>query len=214
MDPDRPIVRWTLIVLWVLVGLTLWEPTLALVSWPMILAALISAITWTVGDFRALGHQTEVLPSPRMRAAIRIELAVTCIVAALVVVFATTVSMDKLGRDIALSTTFAPVLLSTVLVAALAAMRRPNPRRIALCSLAALATYPLLASVRIAAIPFIDMKSLFMITQPWVQTGYIASVVVLGALGLHLGIVARKHGLGDEIPAPPPRALLRISGAR
>lgn len=209
MDPDRPIVRWTLIVLWVLIAALLYAPAFVFIGWPVLLTAFAAGVGWTAQDFGGVRHQEEPLDVPFARVMVRIELAFTAAIATLCVVLATTLLLRNRGQHYALSTTFVPVLLSAVLVATLAAIRTPSPKRLVIASFALLATGPLLAAVHLFALPLLNIDVVF-VDQPLMLDGYAVGVVVLAALGIHLGIVGRRRGYGSEIIAPPPSASLVI----
>lgn len=205
MDPDRPIVRWSLLVLWAVVAVMLYEPVVALFGWPFLLLALAGGVVWTAKDFVSLRHQAEPLRTGR--ALVRVELVVTAIALVTCGYLATAGVMR--GRDsieLSLSTSFAPSLLAIVFVMVLRAIQAPTPRRIAVVSMGALGAFPLLAAVKILAVPSFGLEDELRIVAPDLLTAYAICTLVIGALGIHLGITARTHGYGDEIPAEPPRA--------
>ncbi|HEY4059633.1 MAG TPA: hypothetical protein VGM39_23625 [Kofleriaceae bacterium] len=209
MDPDRPIVRWSLIVLWVAIAILLYQPAFVFIGWPVLLMAFAAGLFWTAQDFGGVRHQEEPLDHRWSRNMVRIELAVTTVVATLCVVLATSLVLRHRNHGYAMSTTFVPVMLSVVLVATLAALRTPSPKRLAIASLALLSTGPLLAAVHLFALPFFNLDA-DRVQYPLMYAGYAIGVLVLGALGIHLGIVARRRGYGSEIIAPPPQASLVI----
>ncbi len=203
MDPDRPIVRWSLIVLWVLVALMLYEPAVALFGWPLLLLAFAGGVIWTAQDFVALRHQTEPIRSRHILVAI--ELVLVGLVAGACVVFAGMTSIHNAGQSYALSHGFVPTLMSLLLVIVLRAVRLPTPRRIAVVSLIALGVVPILATIQILNVTTFGFDG-FRILSPFALAAYSVCTLVIGALGIHLGIVARRHGYGDDIPAEPPKA--------
>lgn len=205
MDPDRPIVRWSLIVLWVLVALMLYEPAVALFGWPLLLLAFAGGVIWTAQDFVSLRHQTEMIRTGQI--ALAIELVLLGLAAGACVVFASTTSIRNAGHDYALSKGVAPSLMALLLVMVLRALRSPTPRRIAVVSLVALGVVPILATIQILGVTNFGFSE-FRVLSPLVMTAYSVCTLAIGALGIHLGIVARKHGYGDDIPAEPPRATL------
>jgi hypothetical protein len=205
MDPDRPIVRWSLIVLWVLVALMLYEPAIALFGWPLLLLAFAGGVIWTAQDFVALRHQTERIRTGHV--SIAIELVTLGAIAGACVVFAGMTSIHNAGRDYALSHGFVPALMGLVLVIVLRALRRPTPRRIAVVSLVALGVVPILATIQILNVTTFGFDG-FRVTSPMALAAYSVCTLVIGALGIHLGVVARRHGYGDDIPAEPPMASL------
>ncbi|HEY4182784.1 MAG TPA: hypothetical protein VGM90_38395 [Kofleriaceae bacterium] len=207
MDPDRPVVRWTLIVLWALLALLLYQPALLVVGWPVLLLALAAGVAWTAQDFGGVRHQEEPLDLPWVRGLVRVELGVIAAVATACVVFATSRVLCNRDHAYAMSTDFVPVMLSVVLVSALAALRTPSPKRLAIVSFSLLATGPLLVAVHLFSRPLFDLGE-FSVGSPFMYDGYALGVVVLGALGIHIGIVARRRGYGSEIIAPPPEASL------
>lgn len=205
MDPDRPIVRWSLMVLWALVALMLYEPAVALFGWPLLLLAFAGGVIWTAQDFVALRHQTEPIRSGHARLAV--ELVVLGAVAGACVIFATATSIHNAGHDGALSQGFVPALMALLLVIVLRALRAPTPRRIAVVSLVALGVVPILATIQILGVTNFGFGELY-IQSPMIITAYSLSTLAIGAFGIHLGIVARRHGYGDDIPAQPPKATL------
>lgn len=205
MDPDRPIVRWSLVVLWVLVALMLYEPAIALFGWPLLLLAFAGGVIWTAQDFVALRHQTETIRTGH--ATLAIELVMLGATAGACVVCAGMPTLRTNGHDFALSHGFAPSLMGLLLVMVLRALRSPTPRRIAVVSLIALGAVPILATIQILGVTNFGVGD-FHITSPMIVTAYSLCTLAIGALGIHLGVVARRHGYGDDIPAEPPRATL------
>lgn len=205
MDPDRPIVRWSLIVLLLLVALMMYEPALALFGWPLLLLAFAGGVIWTAQDFVALRHQTEVILTGHVRTAI--ELVILAIVTGVCVVSAGVPAIRNAGHDYALSQGFVPSLMGLLLVIVMRALRRLTPRRIAVVSLIALGAVPILATIQILNVTTFGSTGLRVIA-PTALAAYSACTLAIGALGIHLGIVARRHGYGDDIPAEPPRATL------
>lgn len=203
MDPDRPIVRWSLVVLWLFVGLMLYEPAIALFGWPLLLLAFAGGVLWTVQDFLALRHQTECIREGR--AAIRTELVVLAAIAALCVATATVPSLQIRERTFALSSGFAPSLMAVLLVAVLRGLVRPTPRRITIVSLVAVGVVSILATIHILGVTDFGFQGLRVISRFGV-TGYALCTLAIGAIGIHLGVVARRHGYGADIPAEFPRA--------
>lgn len=209
MDPDRPIVRWSLVVLLGLVALMLYEPALVFVGWPVLLLAFAGGVIWTMQDFVALRHQTEAIRAGRT--AIAIELVLIGATAGACVVVAGMTSIRNDGQDLALSRGFVPSLLALLLVMALRALRTPTPRRIAIVSLVALGVVPILATIQIRSLTTFGFDE-FRVLSPWTITAYSLCTLAIGAFGIHLGIVARRHGYGDDIPAAPPKATVKIGG--
>jgi hypothetical protein len=205
MDPDRPIVRWSLIVLWALVALMLYEPAVALFGWPLLLLAFAGGVVWTAQDFVALRHQTEAIRVGHV--ALRIELVLMILVAAGCVLLAKAPSITNDGHALALSSVFVPQLMAILFVAALRACHTPTPRRVAVVSLIALGAVPILATIQILSVTTFGVHDAS-IRSPMILTGYSLCALAIGALGIHLGIVARRHGYGDDIPAEPPKATL------
>ncbi|MFN0249058.1 MAG: hypothetical protein ACKV2T_19395 [Kofleriaceae bacterium] len=206
MDPDRPIVRWSLVVLWLLVALMLYEPAVALFGWPLLLLAFAGGVVWTAQDFAALRHQTE--PIRIGTVALAIELVVLAASTGACVVVAGMTSIVDAGRDYALSEGFVPLLMAIVLVATLRTLRNPTPRRIAVVSLVALGVVPILATIQILHVTTFGFGEL-RVLSPMAITAYSVCTLAIGAIGIHLGIVARRHGYGDDIPAAPPKARLQ-----
>jgi hypothetical protein len=205
MDPDRPIVRWSLVVLWALVALMLYEPAVALFGWPLLLLAFAGGVIWTAQDFLALRHQTERIRSSHV--AIAIELVALGAIAGACVVFATVTTIRNDGHDHALSQGFVPALMALLLVMVLRALRVPTPRRIAVVSLVALGVVPILATIQILGVTNFGFGE-FRVLSPMIITAYSLCTLAIGALGIHLGVVARRHGYGDDIPADPPKATI------
>jgi hypothetical protein len=205
MDPDRPIVRWSLIVLWILVALMLYEPAVALFGWPLLLLAFAGGVIWTAQDFVALRHQTETIRTGHI--AVAIELVLLGASAGACVLFATLPSLRTHVHDYALSNGFAPSLMAVLCVMVLRALRSPTPRRIAVVSLVALGAVPILATIQILGVTNFGFEEIRVISRMNL-TAYSACTLAIGALGIHLGIVARRHGYGDDIPAEPPKATL------
>lgn len=205
MDPDRPIVRWSLIVLLLLVALMMHEPALTLFGWPLLLLAFVGGVIWTAQDFVALRHQTEVIITGHVRTAI--ELVVLAIITGVCAVSAGVTSIRNDSDAYALSHAVVPTLMGLLLVIVMRALRRLTPRRIAIVSLVALGVVPILATIQILNVTTFGSSDLRVIA-PTALAAYSASTLSIGALGIHLGIVARRHGYGDDIPAEPPRATL------
>lgn len=205
MDPDRPIVRWSLIVLWALVALMLYEPAVAIFGWPFLLLSFAAGVMWTAQDFVALRHQTERVREGTR--ALSIELVVLAALAAACVVCAGATTLRTDGHSHALSQGLVPAMMAALLVVVLRALRAPTPRRIAVVSLIALGAVPILATIQILGTTNFGYVE-FRILSPMTLTGYALSVLAIGGVGIHLGIVARRHGYGDDIPAEPPRAMV------
>lgn len=203
MDPDRPIVRWSLVVLWALVALMLYEPAVALFGWPLLLLAFAGGVIWTAQDFVALRHQTEMIRTGHIR--IAIELVLLGVIAGACVVFAGMHTIRNDGHPYALSNVFVPSLMALLLVMVLRALRAPTPRRVAVVSLVALGVVPILATIQILGVTNFGFGD-FHVVSPMIITAYSLCTLAIGAFGIHLGIVARRHGYGDDIPAVPPKA--------
>jgi hypothetical protein len=204
MDPDRPIVRWSLVVLWLLVAVMLYQPAVALFCWPLLLLAFTGGVVWTAQDFAALRHQIE--PIRTGTAAIKTELVVLGVIAGACVVLAEVTSVEVDGRPYALSKGFVPVVMALLVVTVLRAIRKPSPPRIAIVSLIALGAVPIFAGVKITSV--ISFGPLHVLS-PMVITAFSLCTLAIGAIGIHLGIVARREGYGDDIPAAPPKATLQ-----
>jgi peptidoglycan/LPS O-acetylase OafA/YrhL len=206
MDPDRPIVRWSLIVLWAAVASMIYEPAIALFGWPLLLIAFVGGILWTLQDFAALRHQTEPIRAGTI--AVTIELVVLAACAGAGALVAGSRMFNDAGRDYVLSDAFVPALMGGLLVVSIRAARSPTPRRLAIVSMVALGAMPLLATVQILSVTIVGYGE-FRLVSALAFTGYSLATLAIGGIGVHLGIVARQHGYGDDIPAAPPKATLQ-----